>query len=60
MTFQNAFNLKDHHTKQTNIIKTFNDVCMNLDLKSYINEQLEKTKSLKQELDNAKDDLYVN
>jgi hypothetical protein len=57
MTFQNAFNLKEHHSKQSNIINTFNDVCMNLDLKTYINEQLESTKLLKQELDNAKDDL---
>jgi len=34
MLFQNAFNLKDHHSKQIKIIKTFEDVCMSLDLKS--------------------------
>lgn len=60
MTFQNAFNLSEHHSKQNSIIKTFDDVCMNLDLKTYINEQLEKTKALKKDLDNAKDDLYNN
>jgi len=33
MTFQNAFNLKDHSAKQLKIINTFDEVCMGLDLK---------------------------
>lgn len=58
MTFQNAFNLKDHSAKQLKILNTFDEVCMGIDLKQYINEQLEKTKGLKLQLDTAKDDLY--
>jgi hypothetical protein len=60
MTFQNAFNLKDHHAKQLKILNTFDEVCMGIDLKQYINEQLDKTKGLKLQLDTAKDDLYDN
>lgn len=60
MTFQNAFNLKDHSSKQLKIVNTFDTVTMGLDLKVYINTQLEKTKALKLTLDTAKDDLYDN
>lgn len=57
MTFQNAFNLKDHSDKQLKIINTFDEVCMGLDLKVQINELLEKSKALKSQLDTARDDL---
>lgn len=57
MTFQNAFNLKDHSAKQLKIINTFDEVCMGLDLKVQINELLEKSKALKSQLDTARDDL---